>query len=98
MLSYSEFYSFVRQSSTLQQPEERTNECIDIVVIDVCKISYHPCTKFQVKRRVKPPPKERPEEKKDRKCFEEREELDFQFDEELDGPVPSGRHNMFTDW
>ncbi|XP_023719871.1 la-related protein 1 isoform X3 [Cryptotermes secundus] len=52
----------------------------------------------EVKRRVKPPPKERPEEKKDRKCFEEREELDFQFDEELDGPVPSGRHNMFTDW
>lgn len=27
---------------------------------------------------------------------EEREELDFQFDEELD--VPTGRHNTFTDW
>jgi hypothetical protein len=53
---------------------------------------------FQVKRRVKPPPKEKSEEKKEREHFEEREELDFQFDEELDGPVPSGRHNTFTDW
>ena len=52
---------------------------------------------FKVKRRVKPPPKEK-EEKKEREYFEEREELDFQFDEELDGPVPSGRHNTFTDW
>jgi la-related protein 1 len=51
-----------------------------------------------VKRRVKPPPKEKLEEKKEREHFEEREELDFQFDEELDGPVPSGRHNTFTDW
>jgi la-related protein 1 len=64
----------------------------------VCKTVGQHCTNFQVKRRVKPPPKERPDEKKDRKYFEEREELDFQFDEELDGPVPSGRHNMFTDW
>ncbi|KDR07137.1 la-related protein 1B isoform X2 [Zootermopsis nevadensis] len=52
----------------------------------------------EVKRRVKPPPKDKPEEKKEREHFEEREELDFQFDEELDGPVPSGRHNTFTDW
>ncbi|XP_069680405.1 la-related protein 1B isoform X2 [Periplaneta americana] len=52
----------------------------------------------EVKRRVKPPPKDKSEEKKEREHFEEREELDFQFDEELDGPVPSGRHNTFTDW
>ncbi|KAJ9601015.1 hypothetical protein L9F63_000853, partial [Diploptera punctata] len=51
----------------------------------------------EVKRRVKPPPKDK-EEKKGREHFEEREELDFQFDEELDNPVPSGRHNTFTDW
>jgi la-related protein 1 len=58
----------------------------------------HVLIKFQVKRRVKPPPKDKPEERKEREHFEEREELDFQFDEELDGPVPSGRHNTFTDW
>ncbi|XP_066999718.2 la-related protein 1B isoform X2 [Anabrus simplex] len=51
----------------------------------------------EVKRRIKPPPKEK-EEKKEKEHFEEREELDFQFDEELDVPVPSGRHNTFTDW
>lgn len=43
----------------------------------------------QRQERVPPPPPLRQE-------GEEREELDFQFDEELD--VPSGRHNTFTDW
>ena len=27
-----------------------------------------------------------------------REELDFQFDEELDSPPPTGRHNAFSEW
>nr|CAD7430508.1 unnamed protein product [Timema monikensis] len=52
----------------------------------------------EVKRRVKPPPKDKAEEKRGKDHYEEREELDFQFDEELDVPVPSGRHNTFTDW
>jgi hypothetical protein len=66
--------------------------------LDVCNSSIHLLAIFQVKRRVKPPPKDKSEEKKEREHFEEREELDFQFDEELDVPVPSGRHNTFTDW
>ncbi|PSN55349.1 hypothetical protein C0J52_01845, partial [Blattella germanica] len=52
----------------------------------------------EVKRKAKPPPKDREEKKEREEHFEEREELDFQFDEELDGPVLSGRHNTFTDW
>ncbi|GLG96237.1 La protein homolog [Gryllus bimaculatus] len=52
----------------------------------------------EVKRKVKLPPKDKVEEKRGKEQFEEREELDFQFDEELDVPVPSGRHNTFTDW
>ncbi|KAJ8676413.1 hypothetical protein QAD02_012200 [Eretmocerus hayati] len=28
----------------------------------------------------------------------EKEELDFQFDEELDTPPPTGRHNAFSEW
>lgn len=67
-------------------------------VAEVSNSGIYVITAFQVKRRVKPPPKDKPEEKKEREHFEEREELDFQFDEELDGPVPSGRHNTFTDW
>ncbi|XP_043487642.1 la-related protein 1B-like [Polistes fuscatus] len=29
---------------------------------------------------------------------EQREELEFQFDEELDTPPPTGRHNAFSEW
>ncbi|XP_044593538.1 la-related protein 1B isoform X2 [Cotesia glomerata] len=52
----------------------------------------------EVKRRVKQPPKDKLAEKnvKDHK-EEEREELDFQFDEELDTPPPTGRHNAFSE-
>lgn len=53
----------------------------------------------EVKRRVKQPPKDKLGEKnlvKDHK-EEEREELDFQFDEELDTPPPMGRHNAFSE-
>ncbi|XP_071452706.1 la-related protein 1 isoform X2 [Hetaerina americana] len=50
----------------------------------------------EVKRKVKPPPKDKVEEKKEKEQFEDREELDFQFDEELN--VPTGRVNTFTDW
>ncbi|XP_049837777.1 la-related protein 1B isoform X1 [Schistocerca gregaria] len=57
----------------------------------------------QVKRKVKPPTKDKAEEKKndekrEKDQFKDREDLNFQFDEELDNPVPSGRHNTFTDW
>ncbi|XP_046395007.1 la-related protein 1 isoform X2 [Ischnura elegans] len=50
----------------------------------------------EVKRKVKPPPKDKVEEKREREQFEDREELDFQFDEEMN--VPTGRVNTFTDW
>lgn len=52
----------------------------------------------EVKRRVKPPPKGKGGEGKGRTGKEEREELDFQFDEELDTPPPTGRHNAFSEW
>ncbi|XP_050576410.1 la-related protein 1B isoform X2 [Bombus affinis] len=54
----------------------------------------------EVRRRVKPSHKERNEEKEkiDNVKSEEREELDFQFDEELDTPPPTGRHNAFSEW
>lgn len=29
---------------------------------------------------------------------EDREELDFQFDEELDRPLPAVKQNTFTEW
>lgn len=49
---------------------------------------------------MKPSHKERNEEKEkiDNVKSEEREELDFQFDEELDTPPPTGRHNAFSEW
>ncbi|XP_043271130.1 la-related protein 1 isoform X2 [Venturia canescens] len=53
----------------------------------------------EVKRRVKQPPKDKPEERgRSGHKGEEREELDFQFDEELDTPPPTGRHNAFSEW
>ncbi|KAK9308398.1 hypothetical protein QLX08_001577 [Tetragonisca angustula] len=54
----------------------------------------------EVRRRVKPSHKEKNEEKEkvDNVKSEEREELDFQFDEELDTPPPTGRHNAFSEW
>ncbi|XP_076626605.1 la related protein isoform X2 [Colletes latitarsis] len=54
----------------------------------------------EVRRRVKPSHKEKNEEKEkvDNVKSEEREELDFQFDEELDSPPPTGRHNAFSEW
>lgn len=49
---------------------------------------------------MKPSHKEKSEEKEkvDNVKNEEREELDFQFDEELDTPPPTGRHNAFSEW
>jgi la-related protein 1 len=44
------------------------------------------------------PQKKKTEEKREREHFEERKDSDFQFDEELDGSLPSGRYNTFTDW
>ena len=53
----------------------------------------------QVKRRVKQPPKDRTHDKgRSYHKGEQREELDFQFDEELDTPPPTGRHNAFSEW
>ena len=53
----------------------------------------------QVKRRVKQPPKDRTHDKgRSYHKDEQREELDFQFDEELDTPPPTGRHNAFSEW
>lgn len=55
----------------------------------------------EVKRRSKPVgPRERTNSMRERldSYREEREELDFQFDEELDDVPPTGRHNKFTDW
>ncbi|KAG5317216.1 LARP protein, partial [Pseudoatta argentina] len=63
----------------------------------------------EVRRRVKHLHKEKTEERhshKDRTEEKEksemknavREELDFQFDEELDSPPPTGRHNAFSEW
>ncbi|XP_076179410.1 la related protein isoform X2 [Ptiloglossa arizonensis] len=55
----------------------------------------------EVRRRVKPSHKEKNEEKEkvdNNVKSEEREELDFQFDEELDTPPPTGRHNAFSEW
>lgn len=54
-----------------------------------------------MKKRVKSVSREKSED--DSKSFKanvavenEKEELDFQFDEDLQ--VPTGRHNTFTDW
>lgn len=50
---------------------------------------------------MKPSHKEKNEEKEkvdNNVKSEEREELDFQFDEELDTPPPTGRHNAFSEW
>ncbi|XP_051172528.1 la-related protein 1 isoform X2 [Leptopilina boulardi] len=52
----------------------------------------------EVKRRVKQPPKDKSSEDKEKKEKEVREELDFQFDEELNTPPPTGRHNAFSEW
>ncbi|XP_076231642.1 la related protein isoform X2 [Calliopsis andreniformis] len=54
----------------------------------------------EVRRRVKPSHKERSQEKEkvDIVNNEVKEELDFQFDEELDTPPPTGRHNAFSEW
>ncbi|XP_034952320.1 la-related protein 1B isoform X2 [Chelonus insularis] len=53
----------------------------------------------EVKRRVKQPLRDKAEDKmkSDHHKKEEREELDFQFDEELDTPPPTGRHNAFSE-
>lgn len=53
-----------------------------------------------MRRRVKQPHKDRTEEKEKSEIVKNavREELDFQFDEELDSPPPTGRHNAFSEW
>lgn len=51
-----------------------------------------------MRRRIKQPHKDREKGKADTNKNEEREELDFQFDEELDTPPPTGRHNAFSEW
>lgn len=54
---------------------------------------------LQVRRKVKQH-KDRSEEKDKSEIVKNavREELDFQFDEELDSPPPTGRHNAFSEW
>ncbi|XP_022247446.1 LOW QUALITY PROTEIN: la-related protein 1B-like [Limulus polyphemus] len=47
--------------------------------------------------RARPPPKSKEKKEEVHKVIEDREELEFQFDEELD-TTPNGRRNMFTDW
>ncbi|KAK0083200.1 hypothetical protein PV325_009187 [Microctonus aethiopoides] len=89
----------VEAESSHELSTVQMNGEIDPVANDVWK---------EVKRRVKQPPKDKREEggrahmnklscKNDQK-EEEREELDFQFDEELDTPPPTGRHNAFSEW
>lgn len=79
-------------SSTLDSlPENRLNRESDMSSDNTWK---------EVRRRVKQPHKDRSEEKEK---FENtrnttREELNFQFDEELDSPPPTGRHNAFSEW
>ncbi|XP_011871317.1 PREDICTED: la-related protein 1B [Vollenhovia emeryi] len=53
----------------------------------------------EVRRRVKQPHKDRSEEKERFETVKNavREELNFQFDEELDSPPPTGRHNAFSE-
>lgn len=51
-----------------------------------------------MRRRIKPH-KDRSEDKEKSEIVKKvREELDFQFDEELDSPPPTGRHNAFSEW
>ncbi|XP_018917395.2 uncharacterized protein larp isoform X2 [Bemisia tabaci] len=54
----------------------------------------------QVNRRRTKSGSQKPEKsgKKPSLANEEREELDFQFDEELDNPLPGGKVNQFTEW
>lgn len=89
----------VEAESSTELSTVQMNGEIDPVANDVWK---------EVKRRVKQPPKDKREEggrvhmnklscKNDQK-EEVREELDFQFDEELDTPPPTGRHNAFSEW
>ncbi|XP_011498532.1 PREDICTED: la-related protein 1B [Ceratosolen solmsi marchali] len=53
----------------------------------------------EVKRRVKQPSKAKNvNNQKVNNKEQEKEELDFQFDEELDTPPPTGRHNAFSEW
>lgn len=53
-----------------------------------------------MRRKVKQPHKDRSEEKEkfENTRSKTREELNFQFDEELDSPPPTGRHNAFSEW
>ncbi|XP_066598042.1 la-related protein 1B-like isoform X2 [Prorops nasuta] len=52
----------------------------------------------EVKRKSKHAHKDKMEEKGTNRKDNEKEELDFQFDEELDTPPPTGRHNAFSEW
>ncbi|XP_031838633.2 la related protein isoform X3 [Nomia melanderi] len=81
----------VKSSSPSRAPGVKVNGELQTPSDDVWK---------EVRRRVKPSHKERNEEKEkvDNIKSEEREELDFQFDEELDTPPPTGRHNAFSEW
>ncbi|XP_016839811.1 la-related protein 1B isoform X2 [Nasonia vitripennis] len=66
-----------------------TNGEVQPVVDDVWK---------EVKRRTKQPAKEKGvSSQKVNNKEQEKEELDFQFDEELDTPPPTGRHNAFSE-
>lgn len=53
-----------------------------------------------MRRRVKQSHKDRSEEKEKFENIRSktREELNFQFDEDLDSPPPTGRHNAFSEW
>ncbi|XP_063992657.1 la-related protein 1 isoform X2 [Diachasmimorpha longicaudata] len=83
--------SSAASSVTSVNPRIQVNGELDAPANDVWK---------EVKRRVKQPSKGKSEanSKSDQNKGEEREELDFQFDEELDTPPPTGRHNAFSEW
>lgn len=74
--------------------------CVCVIWHDTVLYDIRCDTVWQVKRRVKHSHKEKSEEKEKPGIHknEEREELDFQFDEELDTPPPTGRHNAFSEW
>ncbi|KAG8280952.1 La ribonucleoprotein domain member 1B [Homalodisca vitripennis] len=84
----------VEKRQEAEVPEDTTTATLPELVVNGTTTTEEDLWK-EVKRRVKPVGP-----KQERAVLppptQEREELDFQFDEELD--VPTGRHNTFTDW
>ncbi|XP_029667937.1 la-related protein 1B [Formica exsecta] len=83
--------SMVESSTSDSLPEEQINRESDMSSDNTWK---------EVRRKVKQPHKDRSEEKEkfENTRSKTREELNFQFDEELDSPPPTGRHNAFSEW